>query len=128
MSNLPFHQEEPEGCQLYAAKFGQGGHVACGGSGQHARAQVTRQVGTGLAYSGDDLHLNWQVSLSGACHLVVRGDQAGPLLTQMVPLQDGTNLQRFASTAAVHAVAAQPQAEQPTFAICTMDAVHICKC
>ena len=44
MSNLPFHQEEPEGCQLYAAKFGQGGHVACGGSGQHARAQVTRQV------------------------------------------------------------------------------------
>ena len=45
MSNLPFHQEEPEGCQLYAAKFGEGGHVACGGSGPHARAQVTRQVG-----------------------------------------------------------------------------------
>lgn len=84
MSNLPFHQEEPEGCQLYAAKFGEGGHVACGGSGPHARAQVTRQ--------------------------------------------DGTHLQTLTSTAAVHAVAAQPQAEQPTFAVCTADAVHICQC
>lgn len=54
--------------------------------------------------------------------------QSGPSLTQMVPLQDGTHLQTLTSTAAVHAVAAQPQAEQPTFAVCTADAVHICQC